>query len=316
MGLNIAVYDAVTLVGHEILTIMAETDFPVSELYALTTTRQGGKEMSFGDRDVKAVDILKFDFDKCDILFHTGHGQTAKDIIEQALKQNVKVVDLGGHYLFDDIRHDNCISMPSAIATQLAATLKPLQSEADIKRVVVSTYEATSSEGKDGMDELFNQSRKFFVHDAMENNVFGKQIAFNVIPQTDHFMKDGATESEWRLAAEIKKEVGKSIKLTATCVQVPVFIGHGMSVNVEFNSEIDAKAARKIWRATEGLTIIDTASEMEFVTPAEIAGEDAIFLSRIRDDSTVDYGISYWITADNIRASVALQAVEAARRFA
>jgi aspartate-semialdehyde dehydrogenase len=315
MGYNIAVADVMTLVGHEIITILAETDFPVDQIFALTHTKQTGRELSFGDKNIKTSDIASFDFSKIDMLFHTGHGREAKEIMNAAMKAGVTVIDAGGHFLFDDITHDKCLSLPTSIGSQLATVLKPLHAQAAIRRVVVSTYEATSSEGKDGMDELFNQSRKFFVHDAMETNVFGKQIAFNVIPQTDLFMKDGQTESEWRLAAEIKKTVDKNIRLSATCVQVPVFIGHGMSINVEFADDMDAKTARRLWRETDGITIIDTSSEMEFITPAEIAGEDAVFLSRIREDSTLNNGLSFWCAADNIRACTALKAVEAAKQL-
>lgn len=316
MGHKIAVYDAGSLVGHEIITILAETNFPVDRIYALAPTRQSGKEMSFGDQDIKTQDVLNFDFKDCDIFFHTGKGLNAKEVMDKALKENVKVIDMGGHYMFDDIHHDKCISLPSAIGTQLISVLEPLHKEVKIKRVVVSTYEAVSSAGKGGMDELFDQSRKFFVHDSMETNIFGKQIAYNVIPQTEPFMKDGQTESEWRLAAEVKNQLDKSIKVSATCVQVPVFLGHGMSVNVEFEKDIDAKTARKLWRADKSLTIIDVESDMEFVSPVEIAGEDSIYISRIRNDSTLDNGISFWCVADNVRATSAVRAVEAARRFA
>ena len=315
MGFNIAVYDSASLIGHEIITVLAECELPIDDIYALTPIKQSGREMSFGDKDIKTLNVDKFDFSTVDLLIHSGHGRDAKDIMDKAFKANKLVVDAGGHYLFDDINHDKCHSLPTPIAAQLLTVLKPLQEQTTIKRVVISTYEATSGEGKDGMDELFNQSRKFFVHDAMETNVFGKQIAYNVIPQVDEFMKDGVTQSEWRIAAEVKKLLNKDIKVAATCVQVPVFIGHGISVNVEFNEDIDAKTARSLWRATDGITIIDTQSEMEFVTPVEIAGEDAIFLSRIRNDSTVDSGLSFWCVADNVRASSALKAVEAARKM-
>lgn len=310
---KIAVYDVTTLIGHEILTILAEKDFPVSTLDALSPARYAGRELSFGDQDVKTRDISGFDFKGCDLFFHTGHGQDAKDLIHKAIQAGCRVIDIGGHHLFDDIANGQCVSLASAISNQLEAALMPLHVVSPIKRVVVSTYEATSSLGKDGMDELFNQSRKFFVHDEMENHVFGKQIAFNVIPQTDMFMEDGLTKSEWRIAAEMKKLLGKDVKVAATCVQVPVFIGHGMSVNVEFENEMDAKTARRLWREAEGVTIIDVKSEMEFVTPAEIAGEDDVFISRIRQDSSVEHGLSFWCAADNVRASVALKAVEAAR---
>jgi len=209
----------------------------------------------------------------------------------------------------DDAR-DNLVSLPSAISSQLIATLKPLQTHAKIKRIVVSTYQAVSVEGKDGMDELFNQSRKFFVTDGLENDVFQKQVSFNVIPQIGDFMDDAQTRAEWVINAEIKRHIDKNIKTSATCVIVPTFVGSGLSVNVEFDADMDAKTAKSIWRDNSDVIIIDEASEMEFVTPAEVAGEDAIFVSRLRNDSTVDNGISFWSSADNIRACVALRAVE------
>ncbi len=176
-------------------------------------------------------------------------------------------------------------------------------------------FEATSGEGKDGMDELFNQSRKFFVTDGLENVVFNKQIVFNTIPQIGDFMDDGKTQSEWSLSAEVKKLLDKDIKITATCVQVPVFIGHGISVNVEFEGDIDAKIAMDLWRSDHDITVIDRASEMEFVTPVEIAGEDSVFISRIREDSTLDSGLSFWCAADNTRATTAIRAVNMAQNI-
>lgn len=313
MTYKIAIFDVMTLIGQEIMTVLSESDILISELYPLTVTKTKGRDVSFGDQDIKTIDVDGFDFSNCDVFFHSGHGQNAQNIIHQAIKAGCKVVDIGGHHLFDDIHGQACASLNSAVSAQLLSALAPLHAVTPIRRVVVSTYEATSSLGKDGMDELFNQSRKFFVHDEMETHVFGKQIAFNVIPQTDMFMEDGMTKSEWRIGAEVKKALGKDIKVAATCVQVPVFIGHGISVNVEFESDIDVKTVRGLWREAEGITIIDTASEMEFVSPAEIAGEDAVFISRIREDNSVGHGLSFWCAADNIRGSIALKAVEMAR---
>lgn len=312
---KIAIFDVSTMIGQEIISILADTDFPVSQLFPLISARQSGREISFGNQDVKTINKDGFDFKECDLFFHTGQGQEAKDMIHKSVKAGCKVIDIGGHHFFDDIAKHQCVSLPSAVSGQLMAALMPLHAAAAIKRVVVSTYEATSSLGKDGMDELFNQSRKFFVHDEMENHVFGKQIAFNVIPQTDIFMEDGQTKSEWRVVAEMKHQFGKDVKVTATCVQVPVFIGHSLSVNVEFDQDLDVKTARRLWREAKVVTIIDVASEMEFVTPAEIAGEDDVFISRIRQDMSVEHGLSFWCAADNVRSSLALKAVDAARGF-
>lgn len=314
MTYNVAIIGVLSLVGHEILNILAETEFPIGKLYPLTTKKMSGREMSFGDRDVITHNMDDFDYSKADIVFVAGQDREAKSIIQKSLKANAKVIDCTGASLFDEA-HDNLKSLPTSASAQLLSILTPLHESAKIKRVVVSTYEAVSVEGKDGMDELFNQSRKFFVSDAPENNFFDKQISFNVIPQIGDVMDDGQTNAEWRLSAEIKKCLDKEITVTATSVAVPIFIGTGMAVNVEFNSDIDAKMARQIWRDNDDTVVIDAGSEMEYVTPAEIAGEDSVFISRVRNDSTVNSGISFWCAADNIRACMAVRAVRAAQNF-
>lgn len=312
MGNNIAIIGASGVVGHEILNILAEIEFPIDALYPLTSKKMAGREMSFGDQDIKTESMDEFDYGRADLVFVTGYQKEAKSIVKKALDAGAKVIDCTGETLFDET-HDNLVSLPTSASSQLLSALTPLHASSKIKRVVVSTYEATSVEGKDGMDELFNQSRKFFVSDSMENNVFDKQISFNAIPQIDAMMDDGQTNAEWRLSAEIKKSLDKDISVSATCVVVPIFIGTGMAVNVEFHDDIDAKQARSIWRDNEGTVVIDTGSEMEYVTPAEIAGEDSVFISRVRNDSTVDNGISFWCAADNIRGTMAMHAVRAAQ---
>jgi aspartate-semialdehyde dehydrogenase len=312
MSYNVAIIGASGVVGHEILNVLSQTQFPIKTLAPLTSTKMSGREMSFGDIDVKTQGMDNFDYSGLDILFVTGVLKDAKDIIATALKAGAKVIDCTGATSLGDPR-DNLVSMPSSISSQMIAALKPLQIHAKIKRIVVSTYQAVSVEGKDGMDELFNQSRKFFVTDGLENDVFRKQISFNVIPQIDQFMDDGQTQAEWTLSAEIKRHLDKDIKTSATCVVVPTFIGHGASINVEFDNDMDAKTAKSLWRDEDGIIVIDEASEMEFVTPADTAGEDSVFISRLRNDSTLDNGISFWCVADNIRASLALRAVNIAR---
>lgn len=314
MSYNVAIIGASSVVGHEILNILADTEFPIKTLSPLTSAKMAGREMSFGDKDIKTQSMDMFDYAGADILFVTGILKDAKDVIAKALKAGAKVIDCTGKTSLDDPR-DNLVSMPSAISAQIITALKPLQMHAKIKRVVVSTYQAVSVEGKDGMDELFNQSRKFFVTDGLESDVFSKQISFNTIPQVDQFMDGGQTQAEWALSAEIKRHLDKNIKTTATCVVVPTFIGHGASVNVEFESDMDAKTAKSLWRDQDDIIVIDEASEMEFVTPADTAGEDSTFISRLRNDSTLDNGISFWCVADNIRASVALRAVSIAREL-
>lgn len=314
MAYNIAVVGASGTIGHEIMNILIERDFPIKDFYALASKKQVGREISYGDQSIKTLNVDGFDFAKIDMMFYAGNEIEADDIIAAASKSNVKIIDCIGATLFNDA-NDNIVCLPSPIATQIIETLKPLHKHAAIKRVVVSTYQAVSSEGQDGMDELFNQSRKFFVSDELEHHVFGKTISFNVIPQIDKFMDDGQTLVEWRMNAEIKKFIDKKIKLSATCVSVPVFVGHGATVTVEFDGDMDAKTAKSIWRGIDSIVMIDTNSDMEFVTPVEISGEDSIYISRLRNDSSVDSGISYWCVADNIRATAAIKAVQAAEKL-
>lgn len=312
MSYNIAIIGASGLIGHEILNILSDIDFPIKNLYPLTTKKMSGREMSFGDRDIITKDMDNFDYSSADIVFIAGAPKDAISIIKKTCDAGAHAIDCTGTSLFD-MTHDNLVSLPTSATAQLLSVLAPLHNRAPIKRIVISTYQGVSVEGKDGMDELFNQSRKFFVSDALENNVFDKQISFNVVPHIGAMMKDGQTDSEWQLSAEIKKLLDKNINVTATCVVVPIFIGAGMSVNIEFNEDMDAKTARTIFRENDDIVVIDTGSEMEFVTPAEIAGEDSVFVSRVRNDSTVDNGISLWCAADNVRATMALRAVRAAQ---
>jgi len=306
MGYNIAIIDVVGLIGHEILNILAENPETVESVVGLTSKRLAGREISFGDQDIITKCMDNFDYKGIDFVFIAGYPKEALNVAKTALKADAKVIDCTGVTLFDEPR-EGLISLPTASSSQLISAIKPLHDEVNIKRVVVSTYEATSGIGKDGMDELFNQSRKFFVSDAMDTDIFMKQITFNVIPQVDDFMPDGMTKAEWRMNAEIKKCLDKNIKVAAHCVTVPVFVGHGMMVNIECEKDIDMKAARKLWRNDNNTIVIDESSEMEYVTPVEIAGEDHIYISRIRSDSTVDNGLSFWCVTDNIR-HVALKA--------
>ncbi len=307
MSYTIAIVDASGVLGHEIFNILAESDINIKSVVPLTTKKMSGREISFGDVDMVTKDMDTYDFKGTDIVFVAGYAREAKSIIQNAISAGVRVIDCLGVSLFDDIKGKIDV-IPSATTLQLMDALKPIHDHVKIKRVVITTFEAVSGEGKDGMDELFNQSRKFFVSDGLENNVFPKQITFNTLPQVGEFMDDGQTKGEWTLSAQMKKCMDKNIKITATCVHVPVFIGHGMAVNIECEGDIDAKTARGLWRADGHTIVIDEASEMEFVTPAEISGEDHVYISRIRDDSTLDNGLSFWCVADNIR-HVAVTAV-------
>lgn len=309
MGQSIAVIGATGLIGHEIISILGDGDYDIKTIHALTSKKQSGKEISFGDRDIITRDMDDYDYAGIDIVFYTQQLAPSKTKIMSLAQQGIRVIDCSGIMTFEPA-HDLITTLPSARAQLLLTALKPITKYTNIKRVCVSTYEATSGEGKDGMDELFNQSRKFFVHDAMETNVFDKQIAFNVLPQIDGFMDDGQATSEWVLSAEIKKFLDEDIKVSATCVQVPTFIGHGMTVNVECGGDIDVSTAIDLWRGDHNTTVIDRMSEMEFITPAEIAGEDTVYISRVRADQTLDHGLSFWCVADNIRTCIAMNAIE------
>jgi aspartate-semialdehyde dehydrogenase len=306
--MSIAIIGAHTLIGHEILNCLSEIDNAPETVYALTPKRETGKAVSYGEKDLETTDQDIFDYASVKIVFYAGDTHGADVYIDKALSLNAKVIDCTGASFLNDKHHDNLIAIPSPRSLILSSVLKPLMRRGDIKRICVTTMEAASGEGKDGMDELFNQCRKFFVSDGMDNNVFAKQIAFNVIPQVEDFGEGGHTHAEKQTANEMKILLGDNVSTSVTCMSVPVFMGHGFSVNVEFNAEMDAKTARNIWTERDNILVIERESEMKFVTPIEIAGEDSLFISRVRDDKTLDNGISFWCVADNIRY-VALQAI-------
>jgi aspartate-semialdehyde dehydrogenase len=305
----IAIYDVSSLAGHEILTVLSErAQRGEVTIHGLTPQKQSGKPLSFGDEDIITQNIDSYDFTMADMLIVTNGAKDAQSYIEKAFKANIRVIDLSGQ----ESAGNNHVSLPEPVAAMLSDILKPIHDEIGIKRVVLSTYQAVSSVGKDGMDELFNQSRKFFVHDALENLVFEKQIAFNVLPACGDFNNDGQTTEEARIIHDMHKHIAPDIAVSVTCVQVPVYLGFGVSVAIELNNPFTPKAARALWREAKGLIIIDRESEMEYVSPAEISGEDGIFISRIRADNAVENGLSFWCCADNIRALTAIKAVEAA----
>lgn len=331
MGYKVAVIGATGIVGHEIISTLAERNFPVDELVPLASRRSSGRPISFGDKDITVKALEDYDFKGVDIVLSSAGGHISEQFVPVATKAGAVVIDNTSHFRNDpdipliipeingdmiaDYKKKNIIANPNCSTIQMLMALKPLHDEAKVKRVVVSTYQSVSGAGKDAMDELFNQCRKFFVNDVLERQVFGKQIAFNVLPQIDAFMDDGQTKEEWKMAAETKKILGKDVKVAATCVRVPVFIGHGVAVNVEFENEMTPSTARRLWRDFDGVTVIDVESEMEYVTPVDIAGEDDVFISRVRADSTVDYGLSFWCVADNIRKGAALNAVQIAEKL-
>lgn len=328
MSYKVAVVGATGNVGHEMLNILDERNFPVSDVIALASERSAGKEVSFGDRDLKVQDLAKFDFKGVDIVLSSPGAKVSAEYSPKAAAAGAVVIDNTSHFRMDpDVplvvpevnpqaiaghTKKGIIANPNCSTIQMVVALKPLHDRAKIKRVVVSTYQSVSGAGKPGMDELFNQSRKFFVHDGVDHDVFPKQIAFNAIPQIDVFMDDGRTKEEWKMDVETKKILDSAIEVCANCVRLPVFIGHAEMVNVEFENPISAKEAKKILKDAPSVTVIDLESEMEFITPAEIAGEDDVFISRIREDVSQSNTLNFWCVSDNLRKGAALNAVQIA----
>jgi aspartate-semialdehyde dehydrogenase len=328
MAYKVAVVGATGNVGHEMLNILSERSFPVSDVIALASERSAGKEVSFGDEDLKVQDLAKFDFKGVDIVLSSPGAKVSAQFAPIAAKAGAVVIDNTSHFRMDEDvplvvpevnpqdlawhTKRNIIANPNCSTIQMVVALKPLHDVAKIKRVVVSTYQSVSGGGKAAMDELFNQSRKFYMNDSVEPDVFPKQIAFNVIPQIDKWMDDDRTKEEWKMTVETQKILDPAIKVCANCVRVPVFVGHAEMVNVEFENPMIPKQAMKLWRDAPGVTVIDLDSDMGFVTPAEIAGEDDVFVSRIRTDDTVEHGLNFWCVSDNLRKGAALNAVQIA----
>ena len=328
MEVNVAVVGATGNVGQEMLAILEERLFPVKEVFALASRQSIGREVSFGDKTLKCRDLEMFDFSKVDIALFAAGGSVAKEWAPKAAKAGAIVIDNSSHFRMDpDVplivpevnadavsgaRKKNIIANPNCSTAQLVVALKPLHDAAKIKRVVVSTYQSTSGAGKEAMDELFNQTKGIFVNDSPTPSKFTKQIAFNVIPHIDVFMEDGFTKEEWKMTAETKKILDAKIKLTATCVRVPVFVGHSEAVNIEFENPISDDEAREILREAPGLLVIDKREDGGYTTPVECVGEFATFVSRIRVDPTVENGLALWVVSDNLRKGAALNAVQIA----
>ena len=327
-GFKVAVVGATGNVGREMLAILAERQFPVSELVALASTHSIGRDVSFGDKTLKCKVLDHYDFSDTDICLMSAGGAVSKEWSPRIGAQGVLVIDNSSTWRMDpdvplvvpevnaeaakSFSRKYIIANPNCSTAQLVVALKPLHDHARIKRVVVSTYQSVSGAGKDAMDELFSQTRAVFVNDPVESKKFPKRIAFNVIPQIDVFMDDGSTKEEWKMVAETKKILDPKIKLTATCVRVPVFISHCEAVNVEFETPLSADEAREILRAAPGCLVIDRREPGGYITPYEAAGEDATYISRLRDDPTVDNAINFWCVSDNLRKGAALNAVQIA----
>ena len=328
MGFKVAVAGATGNVGREMLNILEERGFPADEVVALASRRSVGTEVSYGDRTLKVRALDTYDFSDTDICLMSAGGSVSKEWSPKIGKQGCVVIDNSSAWRYDadiplivpEVNPDaiaqftkrNIIANPNCSTAQLLVALKPLHDAATIKRIVVATYQSVSGAGKEGMDELFTQTRAVVVADPVEAKKFTKRIAFNVIPHIDVFMDDGSTKEEWKMVAETKKMLDPKIKLTATCVRVPVFIGHSEAVNIEFEKPITADEARDILREAPGCLVIDKRENGGYVTPIESAGEDATYISRIREDPTVENGLNMWIVSDNLRKGAALNAVQIA----
>src|SRR5690625_2862143 len=332
MGYKVAVVGATGNVGREILTTLTEREFPLDSLTALASERSAGQQVSFGEDEVLDVqDLNRFDFSGIDIALFSAGSRVSAEFAARAARAGVVVIDNSSEFRMDpdvplvvpEVNPDaiasyarkNIIANPNCSTIQHVMALKPLHDVAPINRVVVATYQSTSGAGRDAMDELFTQTRAIYVNDQVKHEHFTKQIAFNVIPHIDSFMEDGMTREEWKMKAETKKILDPSIRLQATCVRVPVFIGHGEAVNVEFDTPIDEEEARDALRAAEGVTLFDHRMDEGYVTPAEAAGEDPVYVSRLRVDPSVEYGLSFWVVADNLRKGAALNAVQIAEKL-
>ncbi|SLN20570.1 Aspartate-semialdehyde dehydrogenase 2 [Roseovarius litorisediminis] len=329
MGYRVAVVGATGNVGREMLNILAERQFPVDEIVALASRKSLGSEVSFGDRTLKTKDLDTFDFTGWDIALFAVGSDATKIYAPKAANSGCVVIDNSSLYRYDaDVplvvpevnpeavegyTKKNIIANPNCSTAQMVVALKPLHDRATIKRVVVSTYQSVSGAGKEGIDELWDQTKSIYnPTDDKPARKFTKQIAFNVIPHIDVFMDSGETKEEWKMVAETKKIVDPSIKVTATCVRVPVFVGHSEAVNIEFEEFLDADEARDILREAPGVMVIDKRQDGGYVTPIECVGDYATFISRIRQDSTIENGINLWCVSDNLRKGAALNAVQIA----
>lgn len=328
MGYKIAIAGATGNVGREMLDILSERGFPADEVVALASSRSVGTEVSFGDQTLKVKALESYDFTDTDICLMSAGGSISKEWAPKIGKQGCVVIDNSSAFRYDpdvplivpevnadaakDFTKRNIIANPNCSTAQLVVALKPLHEKAKIKRVVVSTYQSVSGAGKEASDELFTQTRAVFVSDPVENKKFTKRIAFNVIPHIDVFLDDGFTKEEWKMVAETKKMIDPKIKLTATCVRVPVFVGHAEAVNIEFEDEITADEAREILREAPGCLVIDKREDGGYITPYEATGEDATYISRIREDSTVENGLALWVVSDNLRKGAALNTIQIA----
>ena len=332
MGYRVAVVGATGNVGREMLQILAERNFPADDVIALASARSVGLKTSFGDKSIlKVHDLAKFDFKGVDIVLSSPGAKISAEHSPRAAKAGAVVIDNTSFFRMDpDVplvvpevnpgaiagyKRRGIIANPNCSTIQMVVALKPLHDAAVIKRVVVSTYQSTSGAGKDAMDELLNQTKSFFVNQDLEPKKFSKNIAFNVIPHIDVFMEDGTTKEEWKMVAETKKILDPKIKVHATCVRVPTFVGHGEAINLELERPLDDVEARRILAASPGVLVVDQREPGGYITPKESTGQDAVFVSRIRVDPTVDNGLALWVVSDNLRKGAALNACQIAEEL-
>jgi aspartate-semialdehyde dehydrogenase len=329
MGYRVAVVGATGNVGREMLNILEEVEFPVDKIHAIASRKSIGVEVSFGEKIVKCEDIEQFDFSKVDLVLMSVSGSFSKIWSPKIGEAGPIVIDNSSAFRMDpdvplvvpEVNPDdvewadrkNIIANPNCSTAQLVVALKPLHDRARIKRVVVSTYQSVSGAGKEGMDELWDQTKGIFVLGAPEPKKFPKQIAFNVIPFIGAFNDDGYTDEEAKMWNETHKMIDPEIKLTVTCVRVPVMVGHSEAVNVEFWEPLDEEEARDLLRESPGIVVIDQRNDKGYITPKEAQGEFPVFISRIRNDTTVEYGLNMWVVADNLRKGAALNAVQIAQ---
>lgn len=332
MGYRVSIVGATGNVGREMLNILSERDFPADEVIPLASSRSNGREVSYGDKTLKCRNLETFDFTGVDFCLMSAGSKISKEYSPRIGKAGCIVIDNSSQWRYDSnvplivpevngavlddymARNDrlNIIANPNCSTAQLVVALKPLHDAAQIQRIVVSSYQSVSGGGKDAMDELWTQTKGVFVNDQPSPSKFPKQIAFNVIPEIDVFMEDGYTKEEWKILAETKKMLDPKIKVTATAVRVPVFVGHSEAVNIEFAKPIDADDVRDILRDAPGVMVVDKREPGGYITPVESAGDDAVFVSRIREDSTVENGIVLWVVSDNLRKGAALNTIQIA----
>ena len=329
MGYKVVVAGATGNVGREMLNILAEREFPVDEIVALASRKSLGTEVSFGDKTLKTKDLDTFDFTGWDIALFAVGSEATKIYAPKAAAAGCVVIDNSSLYRYDpqiplvvpevnaeavdQYKNKMIIANPNCSTAQMVVALKPLHDRARIKRVVVATYQSVSGAGKEGIDELWDQTKGMYVPgQEVAPKKFSKQIAFNVIPHIDVFLDDGSTKEEWKMVAETKKILDPKIKVTATCVRVPVFVGHSEAINIEFEDPLDWQEAQDILREAPGVMLIDKREAGGYMTPVECVGDYATYISRVRQDSTIDNGISLWCVSDNLRKGAALNAVQIA----